>query len=172
MWLFWGSLLGFLFLVMLTIRCWDFLYSLLLKVHAITIRAILRQSLKLKAHSGLSKVYDIIITQASFMWLFWGSLSWFHVTCSVFCNAFYLMLTAILCACNPFWQFTLGSSLLASSISKQYLETVLIVLTRTLDERHCNMQIREQAMGITKASLKIITKEIRVIIIQAAIERV
>ena len=79
-----------------------FLYSLLLKVHGITIRSILRQCLKIEAHSGLSKVYDIIITQASFMWLFRGSLSWFNVTCSVFWNAFYLMLTAILCACNPF----------------------------------------------------------------------
>ena len=75
-----------------------------------------------------------------------------------FRNVLHLMLTAILYACNLFWEFTSGSSLLAS-ISKQYLEIVLIVLTRTLDERNFNMQIRKQAMVIKKVSLTIMTQK-------------
>ena len=77
---------------------------------------------------------DVIILRLAFM-----------IPCNMFCfrNVLHLMLTAILYACKPFWEFTSGSSLLAS-ISKQYLEIVLIVLT-ILDERNFNTQIRKQA---------------------------
>ena len=78
MWLFWGSLLGLTFLVMLTISFWDFCYSLLDKVHGNSTRSILNKCWEIEAESYLSRVAGLFIPRVYLMLLFWGSLFYFN----------------------------------------------------------------------------------------------